>query len=62
MTSPILIFQSEKLMSLCTVCVTDRSGGQIALLIIVSCLIILGVANWAWKKYFSNKNQRSQQK
>ena len=57
-----LIFQPEKLISLCAVCISDRNGGQIALLIIISSLIVLGAGNWAWKKYFSNKNQRSQQK
>jgi len=57
-----LIFQPEKLISLCAVCISDRNGGQIALLIIISSLIVLAVGNWAWKKYFSNKNQRSQQK
>ena len=57
-----LIFQPEKLVFLCAVCVSDRSGGQIALLIIISSLVFLGVANWAWKKYFLNKKQRSQQK
>ena len=62
MISETLIFQPEKLISLCAVCVSDRNGGQIALLIIISSLIILAAGNWAWKKYFSNKNQRSQQK
>ena len=57
-----VILQPEKLLSLCAVCISDRNGGQIALLIIISSLIILGLGNWAWKKYFSNKNQRSQQK
>ena len=57
-----LIIQPEKLISLCAVCITDRNGGQIALLIIISSLIVLAAGNWAWKKYFSNKNQRSQQK
>ena len=57
-----LTLQPEKLVSLCAVCITDRNGGQIALLIIISSLIILALGNWAWKKYFSNKNQRSQQK
>ena len=57
-----LTIQPEKLVYLCAVCVTDRSGGQIALLIIISSLVILGVGNWVWKKYFSNKKLRSQQK
>ena len=57
-----LIIQPEQLISLCAVCVSDRNGGQIALIIIISSLIVLAAGNWAWKKYFSNKNQRSQQK
>ena len=57
-----LIIQPEKLISLCAVCVSDRNGGQIALLIIISSLIVLAAGNWAWKKYFSNKNHSSQQK
>ena len=57
-----LTLQPEKLVSLCAVCISDRSGGQMALLIIIFSLIALFAGNWAWKKYFSNKNQRSQQK
>ena len=57
-----LTLQPEKLVSLCAVCVSDRSGGQIALIIIISSLFLLGAANWAWKKYFLNKKLRSQQK
>ena len=57
-----LTIQPEKLVYLCAVCVTDRSGGQIALLIIISSLVLLGVGNWVWKKYFLNKKLRSQQK
>ena len=62
MISQTLIFQPEKLISLCAVCISDRNGGQIALLIIVSTLILLGVGNWIWKKRLLNKKQRSQQK
>ena len=62
MISETLIFQPEKILSLCAVCISDRNGGQIALLVIISSLIVLGVGNWAWKKYFSNKNHSSQQK
>ena len=57
-----LIFQPETVLSLCAVCITDNNGGKIALTIIISGLILLGVGNWAWKKYFSNKNQISQEK
>ena len=50
-----LTFQPEKLVTLCAVCIADNNGGKIALTIIVSALILLGFANWAWKKYVSNK-------
>ena len=57
-----LTLQSDVINLMCAVCVSDRSGGQIALLIIVSSLVLLAVANWAWKKYFSNKKEISTQK
>ena len=57
-----LTLQPESILHLCTVCITDNNGGKIALTIIISVLVLLGLGNWAWKKYFSNKNQRSQQK
>ena len=44
-------FQTDTLLSMCAVCVSDRSGAQIALFIIVSSFIFLGLANWAYKKY-----------
>ena len=62
MVLPVIAVQKETLISLCAVCISDRSGGQIALLIIISALILLGIGNWAWKKYFLNKKQPSQQK
>ena len=62
MNLPLLTLKNQKIVSLCSVCVTDRSGGQIALLIIVSSLILLAIGNWIWKKYFLNKKQRSQPK
>ena len=46
-----ITLQPDMIISMCAVCVSDRSGGQIALLIIVASLIFLGIANWAWKKY-----------
>lgn len=62
MNEKILIFEPDSISLLCTVCVTDNNGGKIALTVIVSSLILLGVGNWAWKKYFVNKKQISQQK
>ena len=57
-----IIFQPDTANYLCTVCVSDNNGAKIALTIIISSLALLGVANWAWKKYFANKKQISQQK
>ena len=62
MNEKILIFDPDSISLLCTVCVTDNNGGKIALTVIVSSLILLGVGNWAWKKYFVNKKEISQQK
>ena len=62
MILPDLTLQNEELIRMCAVCISDRSGGQIALLIIVSTLILLGIGNWIWKKHLLNKKQRSQQK
>ena len=57
-----IIFQPENINYLCTVCVSDNNGAKIAVTIIISALVLLGLANWAWKKYFSNKKEISQQK
>jgi len=62
MTLKNLTLEPDVVNYLCAVCITDNNGGKIALTIIVSGLIILGVANWAWKKYLSNKKEISQEK
>jgi|TARA_B100000965_G_C19151981_1_gene566419 hypothetical protein len=62
MITPTLIFKPNAVNYLCTVCVTDNNGAKIALTIIISSLILLGLANWAWNKYFVNKKEISQQK
>ena len=51
------IILSDEVIRMCAVCVSDRSGAQIALLVIVSGLILLGLGNWAFKKYISNKKK-----
>ena len=58
----ISTLNASKVHYLCTVCITDNNGGKIALTIIISALVLLGVGNWAWKKYFSNKKEISQEK
>ena len=62
MITETLIFKENTVNYLCTVCVSDNNGAKIALSIIISSLIILGLGNWAWKKYFVNKKEISQQK
>ena len=62
MNLEVLTLHSNKVLYLCTVCLTDNNGGKIALTAIISALVLLGVANWAWKKYFSNKKEISQEK
>ena len=62
MITPTLIFQPNSVNYLCTVCVSDNNGAKIALTIIIGSLVILGLANWAWKKYFLNKKEIHQQK
>ena len=57
-----LTLQPDAIISMCAVCISDRSGGQIALLIIVSSLIFLAITNWAWKKYFKNTKEISTEK
>ena len=57
-----LTFKENTVNYLCTVCVTDNNGAKIALTIIISSLALLGLANWAWKKYYVNKKEISQQK
>ena len=62
MITKILTFEPNTVNYLCTVCVSDNNGAKIALTIIVSSLILLGLGNWAWKKYSLNKKEISQQK
>ena len=49
--------QPDIVFSMCAVCISDRSGSQIALLIIISSLIFLGLANWVFKKYIKNNSK-----
>ena len=62
MNLEIITFKTDSFLKLCTVCITDNNGGKIALTIIISSLVLLGLGNWAWKKYFSNKKEISQEK
>ncbi len=55
MTTDIL---NSEIVSLCAVCISDTSGGQIALFVILLSLVVLGLLNLTWKKYFK-KGQKS---
>tara|TARA_B100000427_G_C15496502_1_gene590045 strand:- start:240 stop:434 length:195 start_codon:yes stop_codon:yes gene_type:complete len=46
-----ITIQEKTRLLMCAVCVSDRSGGQIALLVIISSFIFLGLANLLYKKY-----------
>ena len=43
---------NSEIINLCSVCNSDTSGGQIALFVILLSLVILGLLNLTWKKYF----------
>ena len=62
MTKQILTFDPDVVNLLCAVCVSDNNGAKTAVTVIISSLILLALGNWAWKKYFVNKKQISQQK
>ena len=62
MVTKNLITQSDAISYLCTVCVSDNNGAKIALTVIISSFLLFGIVNWAWKKYFVNKKEISQEK
>ena len=49
---------NSDILTMCAVCISDTSGGQVALMIIVLSFILLGLLNLSWKKYFK-KGQKS---
>ena len=51
------ITAGDTIVLMCAVCLSERSGAQIAVFVIVSGLILLGLANWALKKYLVNKKK-----
>ena len=54
----IEIINSEVLTA-CAVCISETSGGQNALLIIVLSFVLLGLLNSSWKKYFKKEQKLS---
>tara|TARA_B100000427_G_scaffold305651_1_gene291807 strand:+ start:598 stop:756 length:159 start_codon:yes stop_codon:yes gene_type:complete len=43
---------NTEILVMCAVCISETSGGKLALLIIVLSFILLGLLNSSWKKYF----------
>ena len=54
----ILETSNPEILNMCAVCISDTSGGQTALLIIVLSFVLLGLLNLSWKKNFK-KGQKS---
>tara|TARA_Y100000816_G_C25892083_1_gene465393 strand:+ start:598 stop:771 length:174 start_codon:yes stop_codon:yes gene_type:complete len=50
---------SSETLKMCAVCISETSGGQIALLVIVLSFIFLGLLNLSWKKYFKKGQKLS---
>tara|TARA_Y100001970_G_scaffold231851_1_gene288396 strand:- start:5362 stop:5535 length:174 start_codon:yes stop_codon:yes gene_type:complete len=50
---------NSEILTMCAVCISDTSGGQIALLIIVLSFALLGLLSLSWKKYFKKEQKSS---
>ena len=50
---------NPEVLTMCAVCISETSGGQNALLIIVLSFILLGLLNSSWKKYFKEGQKSS---
>ncbi len=50
---------NSEVLRMCAVCISETSGGQSALLIIVLSFILLGLLNLSWKKYFKKEQKLS---
>ena len=55
----IINISNSETLYMCAVCISETSGGQIALLIIVISFILLGLLNRSWKKYFKKEQKSS---
>ena len=48
-----------EVLKLCAVCISETSGGQLALFVIVLSFVILGLLSTSWKKNFQKKQKSS---
>ena len=55
----IIDISNPEILKMCAVCISETSGGQMALLIIVSSLVLLGLLNRSWKKNFKKEEKSS---
>tara|TARA_Y100001970_G_scaffold254381_1_gene330085 strand:- start:599 stop:772 length:174 start_codon:yes stop_codon:yes gene_type:complete len=46
-------------LKMCAVCISETSGGQLALLVIVVSFTLLGLLNRSWKKNFKKEAKSS---
>jgi len=51
----IIDISNSETLKMCAVCISETSGGQMALLIIVVSLSLLGLLNRSWKKNFKKE-------
>ncbi len=55
----IIDISNIETLKMCAVCISETSGGQIALLTIVISLTLLGLLNRSWKKNFQKVQKSS---
>ena len=51
----IINISNPETLKMCAVCISETSGGQVALLVIVVSLTLLGLLNRSWKKNFKKE-------
>tara|TARA_A100001015_G_scaffold250263_1_gene288602 strand:- start:26 stop:199 length:174 start_codon:yes stop_codon:yes gene_type:complete len=55
----IINISNPETLKMCAVCISDTSGGQLALLVIVVSFTLLGLLNRSWKKNFKKEVKSS---
>ena len=55
----IINISNLETLKMCAVCISETSGGQLALLVIVVSFTILGLLNRSWKKNFKKEEKSS---
>ena len=55
----IIDISNPETLKMCAVCISETSGGQLALLIIVASLTLVGLLNRSWKKNFKKEAKLS---